>query len=82
MTPSAEKALSILSDVAQVPVSKLRPDTHLIRDLALDSAITMELLIALETELSIEISDVDAARLVTVGDVLAFVSERPDGQQR
>jgi acyl carrier protein len=79
VTPAADKALAVLSDVCQVPASKLTPDTHLIRDLALDSAITMELLMALESELSLEISDVEAAKLVTVGDVLAFVNERLPG---
>lgn len=80
MTPAADKALAVLSDVCRVPISKLTPETHLIRDLALDSAITMELLMALETELSVEISDVEAAKLVTVGDVLAFVNQKAPGE--
>jgi acyl carrier protein len=76
MTTAANKALAVMSNVCQVPVSKLKPEMHLIRDLALDSAITMELLMALESELSLEISDLEAAQLVTVGDVLAFINER------
>lgn len=80
MTSVSEKALAVLSDVSRVPVSRLTPETHLIRDLGLDSAITMELLMTLESELQIQISDVEAAGMATVGDVLKFVNRRQPEQ--
>ena len=45
-------------------------------DLGLDSPKALELLMALEDDLGIEISDEEAAALVTVGDILDLVAER------
>jgi acyl carrier protein len=74
LTP--EDALQILSEVCRVPVEELTPDKRLIQDLDLDSMLTLELLMTLEERLGSDISEVDAAGLVTVGDVLEFIEER------
>jgi acyl carrier protein len=49
---------------------------ELVADLDVDSARALELLVALEDALGIEISDEDAARLDTVGDILAYLGRR------
>ena len=72
----SEEVLQVLSEVSQVPVESLTPEKHLINDLDLDSTLTLELLMTLEEGLGSEISEVDAAKLVTVGSILAFVKER------
>jgi acyl carrier protein len=72
-TPIEEKILDILSGLCSVARSELRPEVHLVRDLGLDSVITLDLLITLEEELGRDVSEVEAARLVTVGDVMGFV---------
>ena len=69
-----EQVLAILSDVCRKPAEELTPETHLIHDLNLDSALTLELLITLEDELGREISEVEAAELSTVGDVIKLVN--------
>jgi acyl carrier protein len=53
--------------------SSLRDEAELVADLGLDSIVTLDLLMTLEEELDREISEVEAAELVTVGDILAFV---------
>ena len=68
-----EQVLTILSEVCRGSRDELTPETHLIHDLNLDSALTLELLMTLEDKLGREISEVEAAKLVTVGDVLALV---------
>jgi acyl carrier protein len=72
-TPEETRVRRILAEVCRVDEADLRDDTQLVRDLGLDSATTLDLLITLEEELDREISEVEAAELVSVGDVLAFV---------
>ena len=76
-TPAEEEALKILSQMCNVSPEKLRPDANLVRDLALDSSITLDLLMTMEEKLGLEISETDAATFVTVGDILAFVRKHP-----
>ena len=71
-----EEVLQLLSEVCRVAPAELTPDTHLIRDLDLDSALTLDLLMTLEERLGTELSEVDAAKLQTVGDVLEFVEQK------
>ncbi|MEE9127273.1 MAG: acyl carrier protein [Planctomycetota bacterium] len=73
---STERALEILSDVCKLPREELTPEKHLIQDLDLDSVLALDLLMTLEESLGIEISEVEATQMVTVGDVLAFVSQK------
>lgn len=70
-----QETLKLLGDVCRVPLEKLEPETRLIQDLDLDSALALELLMELEDRLDREISEVETAKLVTVADVLAFVRE-------
>jgi acyl carrier protein len=74
--PEAADILKILGEVCRVPVEELTPEKHLIRDLDLDSVLALELLMTLEERLSVEISEVDAAKLVTVADVLDLIKQR------
>lgn len=75
MTRSSDeqKALDLLAELCSVEPEALRDDAALVADLGLDSVVTLDLLMTLEEELDREISEVEAAELVTVGDVLAFV---------
>lgn len=74
-----DQALEILSEVCKVDREQLTPEKHLIQDLDVDSVLALDLLMTLEERLGIQISEVEATELVTVGDVLAFVREK--GQQ-
>lgn len=68
-----ETALSVIAKVSKVEAAALRPDMDLVADLGFDSAKSLELLVELEEALGIEVSDEQAARLNTVGDILAIV---------
>jgi acyl carrier protein len=50
----------------------LRPEMELVSDLGIDSPKALELLVELEEALGVEISDEDAARMETVGDIEAY----------
>ena len=69
------RTLEILSELCNVSREDLTPEVHLVKDLGLDSAVTLDLLITLEEELGRDISELEAAKLVTVGDVLRFVEQ-------
>jgi acyl carrier protein len=69
MTKS-ERALQILSDISGTPIADLHRTQDLVTDLGIDSPKALRLLVELEDELAIEISDEAAARMTTVGDIL------------
>ncbi len=79
---NTEQALQILSEVCRVSPEELTAEKHLIQDLDLDSVLALDLLMTLEERLGIEICEVEATQLVTVGDVLAFVSQKSQKSQQ
>jgi acyl carrier protein len=68
-----ETALAVIAKVSKVEAAALRHDMDLVADLGFDSAKALELLVELEEALGIEIGDERAARLGSVGDILAVV---------
>lgn len=73
MIDPTEKALATIARVAKRAPEELRPELDLASDLEIGSAEALELLATLEDELDVEISELDAARMRTVGCVLDFV---------
>ncbi|HCN75378.1 acyl carrier protein [Pseudolactococcus plantarum] len=51
-------------------------DTNIVEDLNTDSISLMEFTLALEDEFGIEISDEDAEHILTLGQVVDYVSEK------
>ncbi|MCB1171724.1 MAG: acyl carrier protein [Leptospiraceae bacterium] len=58
-----------------VDESEVTPEAHFIDDLGADSLDTVELVMALEEEFGVEISDEDAEKIQTVGDVIKYIEE-------
>lgn len=54
---------------------KVTDASHFVNDLGLDSLDTVELVMALEDEFSIEISDEEAEKIMTCGDAIAYVAD-------
>ncbi len=71
-----DTALAVVAQVAKVDAATITPEMELVADLELDSARALELLVKLEDALEIEITDEAAARLNTVGDILAYIGTR------
>ncbi len=69
-----QKALSIVAKISGKDAAALKPELELVADLGIDSPKALQLLLDLEDELGLEISDEDAAKMDTVGDVLAFLT--------
>ncbi|WCL48712.1 acyl carrier protein [Leptospira sp. GIMC2001] len=70
-----EKIKSIIVEQLGVDESEVTPEAHFIDDLGADSLDTVELVMALEEEFGIEISDEDAEKIQTVGDVTKFIDK-------
>jgi len=69
-----EVALELMGDLGKVARSEITPEMDLVGHLGIDSAKALQLLVELEKRLGIEISDEDAARMETVGDVLDYLA--------
>ncbi len=65
----------ILSDLAGVDKDKITPETHLQKDLNVDSLDAVELVMELEEKFDIDIKDDDMSKIATVGDLVAFVTK-------
>ena len=72
----AETALSIVARVSEVESSTITPDMDLVADLGIDSTKALQLLVELEEGLGIEVSDEEAAKMSTVGDILDHITQR------
>ncbi len=72
MSLDTNSVLEVISKLANKPQESLKRETELVADLAIDSPKALQLLVELEDEFGIEISDEEAAKMETVGDVLDF----------
>ncbi|MCB1055788.1 MAG: acyl carrier protein [Acidobacteria bacterium] len=66
-------ATEVLAEISGNAKDEIRPEMDLVADLGIDSPKALQLLVALEDRLEIEISDEEAAKLNTVGDIYAFL---------
>jgi acyl carrier protein len=65
-----------LAELIECDLSDIKLETRLEEDLEADSLDLVELAMALEEELSLEIPDEDLEGIRTVGDAVEFVAER------
>ena len=68
-----EKIKEIIADKLSINEDEITMDSAFLEDLNADSLDIVELMMALEDELDMEIPDEDAENFVTVGDVVKFV---------
>lgn len=68
-----EKIREIIAEKLSVTEDEITMESAFLEDLNADSLDIVELIMALEDELDMEIPDEDAENFVTVGDVVKFV---------
>ena len=71
-----DKLKEILADVLGVEEDNVKPESKFVEDLGADSLDLVELIMAFEDKLEIDISDEDAEKMVTVKDVLDYVESK------
>lgn len=70
-----EKLKEILSSQFDVEQETITAQTNIREDLGADSLDLVDMLMSLEDEFDVEIPDEEIEKLVTVGDVVAFIEE-------
>lgn len=73
MSTTTEKISELIADKLGVEPSKINPDAKFVEDLGADSLDTVELIMQLEDEFSLEIPDEEAEKLTTVGAVIEYI---------
>jgi acyl carrier protein len=83
MTADFEKRVrELIAEQLGVTIEQVVTDANLVSDLGADSLDVVELVMALEDELGVEVPDEDAQKLVTVGAVLAYLKDKGVGAKR
>ncbi len=72
----ANKVKEIIADKLDVDPSKVVEEARFIDDLGADSLDTVELVMALEEEFGIEISNEEGQNIVSVKDAISFVENK------
>jgi acyl carrier protein len=67
------KVAEIVSSELSVSIEDITMDTHLQNDLNTDSLDAVELIMSVEEEFDMQISDEDAQALKTVGDIVRYI---------
>jgi acyl carrier protein len=73
MASVEDKVKHIIVEQLGVDEAEVKPEAHFVDDLGADSLDVVELVMALEEEFSLEISDEDAEKLTTVKQVIEYI---------
>ncbi|KAI9318978.1 acyl carrier protein-like protein [Dichotomocladium elegans] len=72
------RVLDILRGFDKVDQAKISVDAHFVNDLGLDSLDTVEVVMAVEEEFSVEIPDKEADEIKSVKQAVEYISKRSD----
>lgn len=75
MADTFEEVKEIIVDLLNVDESKVTPEAKFREDLEADSLDLVELIMAFEDKFGGEISDEDAQKISTVGDVVKYIND-------
>ncbi len=70
-----EKLRAMLAEQLGISVDEINMDTHIINDLSADSLDLVELMMALEDEFNLVITDETARELYTVREITEFIEK-------
>lgn len=70
-----EKVKDLIVDQLGVDASKVTPEASFVEDLGADSIDIVELIMTLEEEFGVTISDEDAQNIRTVGDAVKYIEQ-------
>lgn len=76
MSEIADKVKEIVVKQLSVNEDQVTPEAKFIEDLGADSLDQVELVMALEDEFGVEVSDEDSEKLTTVGDAIEYIEKK------
>lgn len=71
-----EKISALMAEQLGIDKASITPESEIIKDLGADSLDVVEMLLDLEKEYGVEITDEQAANLKTVGDIVKLVENK------
>lgn len=71
-----EKVKKIIAEKLSVDLSEVKPEASFVDDLGADSLDLVELIMSMEEEFGVEISDEDAEKILTVQDAMDYIARR------
>ncbi len=71
-----EKVRDIIGETLSCDAAEVKPDTNLIEDLEADSLEIVELSMALQENLGVNIEDEDLEKIHTVQDILDYINSK------
>ena len=71
-----EKIATLMAEQLGIDKASITPDSEIIKDLGADSLDVVEMLLELEKEYGVEITDEQATDLKTVGDIVNLVDNK------
>jgi len=69
-----DKIKSLLAEQLNIKAETIKAESKIVDDLGADSLDVVELLMTLEDEFGVTISDEDAVKIKTVGDILKIIN--------
>ena len=75
-----ERVKEIIVEQLGVEATQVTDRAKFVEDLGADSLDTVELVMALEEEFSIEIPDEDAEKIVSVGDAINYIASHSENK--
>ena len=73
-----QRVKEIIVEQLGVEEGQVTEPAKFVEDLGADSLDTVELVMALEEEFSLEIPDEDAEKITSVGDAIKYINEKAD----
>ncbi len=71
----SEQVKNIIADKLSVELEEVVPAASFVDDLGADSLDLVELIMSIEEEFDVEISDEDAEKMITVQDAMDYISK-------
>ncbi len=71
-----EKVVTLLSEQLGVNKDTINADSDVVKDLGADSIDVVQLLMAMEDEFGVTVTEDDAGNLKTVGDIVSLIDNR------